>query len=151
MAAEKLALENPQDILVKSLTNYGFMKVNVCNSKNLLPLAELMLDELSPLLEEKDDEKMPSLCAIPKLRHVLYPPKMSLRKRPPHISASWKVSMKLDASLSFRIYRNIIHSASKLLPNLWRLRFLKVSHICLHMTRELFTQLKKMHMQPSQK
>jgi hypothetical protein len=30
MAAEKLALENPQDILVKSLTNYGFMKVNVC-------------------------------------------------------------------------------------------------------------------------
>jgi hypothetical protein len=57
MAAERLALQNPQDVLVERLTKYGFIKLNVCKSKNLLPLIQLMLDELSPILDEKDNEK----------------------------------------------------------------------------------------------
>ena len=63
LAAERLALLNPQDVFVERLIKDGFIKVNVCKSKKLLPLIQIMLDELTPLLDEKDNEKTAiSLC-----------------------------------------------------------------------------------------
>jgi hypothetical protein len=63
MAAERLTLLNSQDFLVERLTKKGYIKLNVCRSKKLLPLIQIMMDELRPLLDEKDEEKTAiSLC-----------------------------------------------------------------------------------------
>jgi hypothetical protein len=87
MAAERLAAMIPQDVLVKRLTEYGFIKLNVCNSKNLLPLIQLMLDELSPLLDEKDDEKTAiTLCYSQVEACPLPTPKVLQKKAPTYFS-----------------------------------------------------------------
>jgi hypothetical protein len=53
------------------------------NSKNLLPLAELMLDELSPLLEEKDGEKTAITLCYSQVEACPLPTQKVLEKKAP--------------------------------------------------------------------
>jgi hypothetical protein len=62
-AGERLALLNSQETLTEKLTNDGYIKINVCRSQKMLPLIQIMMDELRPILDEKDEDRTGiSLC-----------------------------------------------------------------------------------------
>ena len=63
LAAERLAVSVTQEDLLTSLTKDGYKKVDVSTGKGLHHLTTIMMNELSPLLDKKEDAKTAiSLC-----------------------------------------------------------------------------------------
>lgn len=83
LAAERLAVSVSQEELVTSLTNDGYIKVDVSTGKCLHNLTTIMMNELSPLLDEKEEAKTAISLCYSQVEACPLPPLDILKKKAP--------------------------------------------------------------------
>lgn len=83
LAAQRLAVSVTQEDLLTSLTKDGYKKVDVSTGKGLRPLTTIMMNELSPLLEEKEDAKTAITLCYSQVEACPLPPLEILKNKAP--------------------------------------------------------------------